>query len=108
VNSASAGAFILGELIREDPVFDERFCHKLDARLWSYMEDVTAWALALLDPPPPHILGLMAAAADHQPLADQVASFYGHPHLAWDSWSTAERTAALLHRFGVGAVGAAT
>jgi 2-polyprenyl-6-methoxyphenol hydroxylase-like FAD-dependent oxidoreductase len=46
VNSASAGAFILGELIEQDGFFDERFCRKLEARLWSYLEDVTAWARA--------------------------------------------------------------
>jgi hypothetical protein len=43
----------------------------------------------------------MVAAADHQPLADHVASNYGHPHRAWDDVSTPERTAALLRRFGV-------
>src|SRR5262249_35492294 len=38
VNAASVGAFILGDLIEEDGFFDERFCRKLDARLWAYME----------------------------------------------------------------------
>ncbi len=100
VNAASAAAFILGDLIREDTMFDERFCHKLERRLWTYMEDVTAWALAVLEPPPPHVLDLMAACASSQQVADRFASFYSHPHQAWDVWCTPERTAALLRRYG--------
>jgi hypothetical protein len=99
VNAASAGAFILGDLIEEDGFFDERFCRKLEARLWAYLEDVTAWALSVLQPPPPHALDLMVAAATQQPLADRVASNYGHPHRAWDDTCTPERTTALIHRY---------
>lgn len=98
VNAASAGAFILGDLIEEDGFFDERFCRKLEARLWAYMEDVTAWALSVLQPPPPHMQDLMIAAATHQPLADRIASNYGHPHRAWDDTCTPQRTAALMRR----------
>jgi 2-polyprenyl-6-methoxyphenol hydroxylase-like FAD-dependent oxidoreductase len=99
VNAASAGAFILGDLIEEDEFFDERFCRKLEARLWAYMEDVTSWALSVLQPPPPHVLDLMIAAATHQPLADRIASNYGHPHRAWDDICTPERTTALMGRY---------
>jgi len=99
VNAASAGAFILGDLIEEDGFFDERFCRKLEARLWAYMEDVTAWALSVLSPPPPHVQDLMAAAATHQPLADRIASNYGYPHRAWDDTCTPERTTALIRRY---------
>jgi 2-polyprenyl-6-methoxyphenol hydroxylase-like FAD-dependent oxidoreductase len=112
VNAASASAFILGELIREGGIFDERFCRRAEARLWAYVGDVTAWALAFLEAPPPHIRDLMAAAAGNQPLADQFASFWDYPHRAWDAWSTPEITAALVRRFGLdtapAAVGAAT
>jgi len=100
VNSASAAAFILGDLIAEDDFFDERFCRKLEARLWAYMEDVTAWAVSAVQEPPPHVLELMAGAAAHQPLADRIASNYGHPHRAWDDTGTPERSAALLRRYG--------
>jgi 2-polyprenyl-6-methoxyphenol hydroxylase-like FAD-dependent oxidoreductase len=99
VNAASMGAFILGDLIEEDGFFDERFCHKLEARLWAYMADVTAWALAVLQPPPPHMLDLMTTAATHQPLADRIVSNYGHPHRAWDDTCTPERTTALIRRY---------
>jgi 2-polyprenyl-6-methoxyphenol hydroxylase-like FAD-dependent oxidoreductase len=34
VNAASANAWILGELIREDEFVDERFCRKVEQRLW--------------------------------------------------------------------------
>jgi Styrene monooxygenase A putative substrate binding domain len=99
VNSASAGAFILGALIEEDGFFDERFCRKLAARLWGYLEDPIAFALSVLQPPPPHVLDLMVAAASHQPLADRIASNYGHPHRAWDDLCTPERTRALMRRY---------
>lgn len=102
VNAASASAFILGELICEDGIFDERFCHQAEARLWAYVRDVSAWALAFLEPPPPHIRDLMTAAASNQPLADQFASFWDYPHRAWDAWCTPEITAALMRRFGLG------
>src|SRR5205823_13670708 len=46
VNSASAGAFILGALIEEDGCFDEHFCRKHATRLWAYLEHVVAWALS--------------------------------------------------------------
>jgi 2-polyprenyl-6-methoxyphenol hydroxylase-like FAD-dependent oxidoreductase len=101
VNAASASAFILGELICEDGIFDERFCRKAEVRLWAYLEDVTAWALSFLAPPP-HVRDLMTAAAGHQPLADAFTSFYDDPHKGWDVWSTPERTAAFLRRFGSG------
>jgi len=39
------------------------------------------------------------AAAAHQPLADRVASNYGHPHRAWDDICNPERTTALLRRY---------
>lgn len=99
VNAASASAFILGDLIEENTVFDERFCRELEARLWAYMEDVTSWAVSVLLPPPPHVQDLMAAAAAHQPLADRIASNYGHPHRAWDDTCTPENTTALMRRY---------
>jgi 2-polyprenyl-6-methoxyphenol hydroxylase-like FAD-dependent oxidoreductase len=102
VNAASASAFILGEQIREAGIFDERFCSEVEARLWAYGKDVTAWAISVLEPPPPHVRDLMTAAATHQPLADHIASNYGHPHRAWDDIRTPERTAALMHRLGLG------
>src|SRR5262245_41847815 len=99
VNAASAGAFILGTLIEEDECFDEHFCRKHAARLWAYLENVVAWALAVLDPPPPHMIDLMVAASTHQPLADRLMWNYDHPDRAWDAICTPERTAALIHHY---------
>jgi hypothetical protein len=99
VNAASAGAFLLGALIAEDGCFDERFCRTHASRLWAYLENVVAWALAVLAPPPPHVLDLLAAAARHQPLADRFAWNYDHPDRAWDDLCTPERTGALIRRY---------
>ena len=99
VNAASVAAFLLGDLIEEDGFFDERFCRKLESRLWAYLEDVTAWSVSVLLPPPPYVQELMGAAATCQPLADRIVSNYGHPHRAWDDTCSPERAAALVSRF---------
>jgi 2-polyprenyl-6-methoxyphenol hydroxylase-like FAD-dependent oxidoreductase len=98
-NAASYAAFALGNTILEDYAFDERFCRKVERRIWDYAEDVVSFANAVLFPPPDHLLGLLGAAAQNQAVADVFVNNYNQPRRAWDILSSPQRTAALLSRY---------
>ena len=55
---------------------------------------MTAWTNAFLQPPPPHILDLLAAATAHQPVADAFAQRVRRPRPLRDPLATPESCAA--------------
>jgi hypothetical protein len=46
---------------------------------WDYVRHVTDWTNALLDPPPPHVLRLLAAAADRPDVAHRFVNGFDQP-----------------------------
>ena len=52
---------------------------ELEDELWSYAGPVTAWTNAWLQPPPEHILDVLAAATAHEPVADALAQGFADP-----------------------------
>jgi 2-polyprenyl-6-methoxyphenol hydroxylase-like FAD-dependent oxidoreductase len=98
-NNASHAAWALGETIRDADVFDRDFCQRAEARMWHHTSATTAACNARLQPPPPHIIDLMVAAAQHKPIADALSNGFNTPDRWWQITSSPERTAALLRQF---------
>ena len=54
----------------------------------------------MIQPPAPHQIELLVAAAQHQPVADTFANFFEQPHLAWEILSRPEHTTDFLRQYG--------
>lgn len=63
--------------------FDEGFARRLDDEMWRFAGPVTAWTNAFLQPPPDHVLRLLAAAAKNQALADLFFNLFNDPVRLW-------------------------
>ncbi len=85
--------------------FDEAFCAAAEARLWSQERPVTEWCNAFLQPPPPHLMSVLAAASQNQAIANAFADNFNEPETQWAVLSSPSATAAFLAGFrpGVGA-----
>jgi hypothetical protein len=99
-NTASKMAWMLGEAIRDGATFDEAFCKRMEQQAWAYAGPIAAWTNAMLQPPQPHMIEMMVAAAQHQPVADTFAGFFEQPHQAWEILSRPEHTADFLRQYG--------
>ena len=99
-NLASHSAWVLGEAIVHSRDFDESFCRKVEERIWEYAGPVTQWSNAFLQPPSPHALDLMTAAAQDQAVADAFVEGFNRPRRMWQALSTPDGTARFLRRYG--------
>lgn len=99
-NTASRSAWTLGEAILEGGPFDEHFCRRGAERIWAYARPVTEWSNFMLQPPPPHIIDLLAAAARNQAIADAFADGFANPLPTWELLRSTERVAAFLDAQG--------
>jgi hypothetical protein len=77
-----------------------RFCREADRRMWSLAEPVCQFTNAMLEPPPPHVLDILAAASEHQAVADAFTTNFADPTSMWaalgtESGATSFITAAL-------------
>ena len=48
-------------------------------RFWDYAQYPTTWTNAMLQPPPPHAVQVLGAAAGHQQIADRFANGFNDP-----------------------------
>jgi hypothetical protein len=71
-NSASkcAAAYLASILEHGDKPFD---------RYWQTAQHVTKWTNAMLAPPPEHVLELLGAAGELQPVANRIANAFNNP-----------------------------
>lgn len=99
-NAASREAWALGELItaqaRAGRPFDEAFCAAADRRLWEVTEAAAELSNALLQPPPPHALQLLVAAAQSRAVADAFMHGFDDPRTLRDAFKSPAGTAAFL------------
>jgi hypothetical protein len=63
--------------------------------MWAVAGPVTAWSNAFLQPPPPHVVDLLAAATAETAVADALIRGFADP-LMWRRVATPERAAAFL------------
>ncbi|MEU8764476.1 styrene monooxygenase/indole monooxygenase family protein [Streptomyces sp. NPDC048659] len=97
-NSASkcAAAYLAAIVERGDRAFDEEWMRAAFARYWQTAQHVTKWTNAMLAPPPEHVLNLLGAAGQLQPVADRFANGFDDPADFEDFFYDPEKTAAYL------------
>ncbi|MEW1865546.1 styrene monooxygenase/indole monooxygenase family protein [Streptomyces sp. NPDC088194] len=80
-NNASRCAAIYLERITAhgDRPFDRAWMQATFDRYWEAAAPVTKWTNAMLAPPPEHVLGLIGAAGELQPVADRFANGFDNP-----------------------------
>lgn len=80
-NSASkcAAAYLSAIVEHGDKPFDEDWMQATFDRYWQTAQHVTKWTNAMLAPPPEHVLNLLGAAGQAQPIADRFADGFNDP-----------------------------
>lgn len=103
-NAASRAAWLLGELLtahaRAGGRFDEDFCARAEQRLWERTAAAAIWTNAFLQPPPPHAIELLVAAAQNRAIADAFVSNFNDPDRMWAVVSSPAATAAFIASSG--------
>ncbi|WMX45075.1 styrene monooxygenase/indole monooxygenase family protein [Streptomyces roseicoloratus] len=103
-NSASkcAATYLASIVEHGDRPFDEEWMRATFDRYWRIAEPVTKWTNAMLAPPPEHVLGLLGAAGQLQPVADRFANGFDDPADFEDFFFDPEKTAAYLASVSAG------
>lgn len=80
-NNASrcAHSYLESILARGEDAFDDAWKQETFERYWKIAEPVATWTNALLMPPPPHVLNVLGAASQLQPIADRFANGFDDP-----------------------------
>lgn len=100
-NMGSYCAKVMAERIAGAPGFDAAFCASCERELWEYGQAVTEWSNSWLAPLEPHSIGIMVAAAQHQPLADALVEGFANPVQQWERFGTPAGAAAFVGEFGM-------
>ncbi|MGQ0775342.1 MAG: styrene monooxygenase/indole monooxygenase family protein [Pseudonocardiales bacterium] len=95
-NLGSNCAFALAEAIVNATRFDEGFCRAVVEWMWGIARPVTEWSNAFLQPPPPHAMHLLAAAAADQRVADKLIDNWNDPTAAWAAFASPAGAATFL------------
>ncbi len=79
-NAAKCAASYLDSILEHgDKPFDGDWMRATFERYWQYAQHVTKWTNAMLGPPPEHVLGLIGAGGQLQPVADRFANGFDNP-----------------------------
>ncbi|MYT16248.1 2-polyprenyl-6-methoxyphenol hydroxylase [Streptomyces sp. SceaMP-e96] len=97
-NSASkcAASYLASIVERGDRPFDGDWMRTAFERYWTTAQHVTKWTNAMLAPPPEHILNLIGAAGQLQPVADRFANGFNDPSDFENFFYEPEKTNAYL------------
>lgn len=98
-NMASHAAWVLGEEILAQDVFDARFVEVVDARRRDRVLAATRWTnfmLGALDTLPPEFQAFIGALADDRRLADEFTDNFNFPEKQWDIFAHPDRIGAWL------------
>jgi hypothetical protein len=96
-NAAMAAASYLSSILAHgDAPFDRTFMSAAFTAYWSYASLVTTWTSAMLGTPPPHVLQLLGAAAEHQAIADRFANGFDNPPDFFDWFMDPAKASAYL------------
>lgn len=83
-NMASYAAFVLGEEIVRQPVFDERFCEIVDARRRDRVLGASRWTNMFLQPPSPELMQLIGTMSQDRALCDEFTDNFNRPEEQWN------------------------
>ncbi|WP_030545108.1 styrene monooxygenase/indole monooxygenase family protein [Streptomyces albus] len=80
-NSAAkcAASYLASILERGDQPFDAEWMQSTFDRYWETARHVVKWTNAMLAPPPEHVLNLIGAGGQIQPVADRFANAFDNP-----------------------------
>lgn len=97
-NSASkcAASYLQSILEHGDQPFDEQWMNQTFERHWETAQHVTKWTNAMLGAPPEHVLNLIGAAGEMQPVADRFANGFNDPGDFENFFFDPEKTEAYL------------
>jgi 2-polyprenyl-6-methoxyphenol hydroxylase-like FAD-dependent oxidoreductase len=99
-NLASHCAWVLGEALIEASEFNEAFCREVERRLWEAGRAATLWTNLMLQPPEPHVLRLLGAAAQNRAIADELIDNFNVPEDNWEIFASAEGAERFLKKHG--------
>ncbi|MEU9096885.1 styrene monooxygenase/indole monooxygenase family protein [Streptomyces sp. NPDC048361] len=101
-NSASkcAASYLASIVEHGDAEFDEAWMRATFERYWSTAQHVTKWTNAMLGVPPEHVLNLIGAAGQLQPVADRFANGFDNPADFENFFFEPEKTNAYLTEVG--------
>ncbi len=100
-NMASHAAWVLGEEIVRNDVFDHRFVEVVDARRNDRVLAASRWTnfmLGALDTLPADFVGALAAVSQDRRLADEFTDNFNYPERQWDVFAHPARIGAWLTR----------
>ncbi|RZJ12436.1 MAG: monooxygenase, partial [Haliea sp.] len=83
-NMASYAAFVMGEEIVRQPVFDERFCEIVDQRRRDRVLGATRWTNMFLQPPSPELMQLIGTMSQDRALCNEFTDNSNRPEEQWD------------------------
>ncbi|MFD4140155.1 styrene monooxygenase/indole monooxygenase family protein [Streptomyces sp. NPDC058572] len=97
-NSASkcAASYLASIVERGEEPFDESWMQATFDRYWDTAQHATKWTNAMLGVPPEHVLQLIGAAGQLQPVADRFANGFNNPADFEDFFYDPDRTGAYL------------
>jgi styrene monooxygenase A-like protein len=97
-NNAAHCAAIYQQAIVDhgDKPFDEDFMQQTFDAYWDYVQWVTIWTNAFLQPPPPHILEVLGAAGQNEKIANRFANGFNNPKDFFDWFMDPDKAAAYL------------
>jgi 2-polyprenyl-6-methoxyphenol hydroxylase-like FAD-dependent oxidoreductase len=102
-NMAGKAAWRLGELVvervTEGAPFDDAFCARAEDTLWRLVQPAAEWNLAALEPPPTHVLELVAAAARNPAIAMEFTANFDDPARQWEILRSPEATHAFIQLY---------
>lgn len=77
--SKSAQSYLEAILDHQNLPFDRAFQQNAFERYWARIKPVADWTNALLQPPPPHVLQVLGAAAQYPEIAHRFANGFSDP-----------------------------
>lgn len=101
-NMASHAAWILGEEITAQTVYDLRFCEHLERRRQDRVLCATRWTnftLAALATLPPEFRAFLGVLSQNREMADEFTNNFNYPERQWDRFSSPERIGQWCSRF---------
>ncbi|UFQ18028.1 MULTISPECIES: styrene monooxygenase/indole monooxygenase family protein [Streptomyces] len=104
-NSAAkcAASYISSIVEHGDKPFDEAWMQSAFDRYWDTAQWVTKWTNAMLGAPPEHVLNILGAAGQLQPVADRFANGFNDPADFENFFYDPDKAAAYLESVAAGA-----
>ena len=101
-NMASHAAWILGEEIIAQSVYDQRFCEHLERRRQDRVLSATRWTnfmLSSLAQVPQEFVDFLVVLSQSREMADEFTDNFNYPERQWDYFSSPQRIGAWCARF---------